>query len=111
MFFIAYQICKGELLLVTQSCEVSQNIVSQCSAFEEDYVPHHSASIGSSFNTTVKGLTLEELNEKFLKRQPIEFSGEGGSFFARMGLLGKYVQKNMYLLRLAINRNTSEIYM
>ena len=53
-------------------------------------MPHHSASIGSSFNTTIKGLTLEELREKFLK-QPIDFSGEGGSFFARMGLLGKYV--------------------
>ena len=67
--------------------------ISKLSAYDENYVPRHSASIGSSLNVTVKGLTIEELKEKYQKRQPLEFSGEGGNFFARMGLLGKYLAK------------------
>ena len=60
-------------------------------------MPHHSASIGSSLTVTVKGLSIEELKEKFLKRQAIEFNGEGSSFFSRMGLLGKYLSSMIHM--------------
>ena len=61
------------------------------SAFERGSINLPSETVSGSLNIAMKGLTMDELRERFIQRNAVTFDSEGISFFSQMGLLGIHV--------------------